>query len=81
MIRGYGLGIVEQGIDPEIILILMARYRKLGKNSSSRDLVRAIEEQLADSLVDAKKHGVKKIELVLDQEQRVIARASGLASI
>jgi ATP-dependent Clp protease ATP-binding subunit ClpA len=77
MIRGYGLGIVEQGIDPEIILILMARYRKLGKNSSSRDLVRAIEEQLADSLVDAKKHGVKKVELVLDQDQRVIARASG----
>lgn len=78
MIRGYGLGIVEQGIDPEIILILMARYRKLGKNSSSRDLVRAIEEQLADSLVDAKKHGAKKIELVLGHDQRVIARASGL---
>ncbi len=77
MICGYGLDIAEQGIDPQIILTLMARYQKLGKNSSSRDLVRAIEEQLADSLIEAKKQGVGRIELVLDADQRVVARASG----
>jgi len=77
MIRGYGLEIAEQGIDPQIIIILMARYRKLGKNSSSRDLVRAIEEQLADSLIEAKKQGVKRIELGLDSGQRVVARSCG----
>ncbi|MBD9354962.1 ATP-dependent Clp protease ATP-binding subunit [Methylomonas sp. EbA] len=77
MIRGYGLEIVEQGIEPQIILTLMARYRKLGKNSSSRDLVRAIEEQLADSLIEAKKQGVARIELGLDELQRAVAYAKG----
>ncbi|AMK77664.1 Clp protease [Methylomonas methanica] len=77
MIRGYGLEIVEQGIEPQIILTLMARYRKLGKNSSSRDLVRAIEEQLADSLIEAKKQGVARIELGLDEQQRAVAYAKG----
>jgi ATP-dependent Clp protease ATP-binding subunit ClpA len=77
MIRSYGLEVVEQGIDPQIILTLMARYRKLGKNSSSRDLVRVIEERLADSLIEAKKRGVKCIELSFDAEQRFVARARG----
>lgn len=77
MIRGYGLEIVEQGIAPEIILTLMARYRKLGKNSSSRDLVRAIEEQLADSLIEAKKRGVARIELGVDDQQRAVAYPRG----
>jgi ATP-dependent Clp protease ATP-binding subunit ClpA len=76
MIRGYGLEIVEQGIDPQIILTLMARHQKLGKSSSSRDLVRSIEEQLADSLIDAKKKGVKRIELGFDVENQVIAKGS-----
>ncbi|PPD28721.1 MAG: Clp protease [Methylomonas sp.] len=74
MIKSYGLAVVEQGIDPQIILTLMARYRKLGKNSSSRDLVRVIEEKLADSLIEAKKRGIKSIELGFDDEQRFIAR-------
>lgn len=77
MIRSYGLEVVEQGIDPQILLTLMARYRKLGKSSSSRDLVRVIEERLADSLIEAKKRGVKSIELGFDAEQRFIARARG----
>lgn len=75
MIQSYGLKVVEQGIDPEIILTLMARYRKLGKNASSRDLVRVIEERLADSLIEAKKRGVKSIELGFDEQQRFTARA------
>lgn len=74
MIRGYGLEVAEQGIDPNIILLLMRRYQKLGRLGSSRDLTRAIEEQLADSLIAAKKAGMPKIELFLDAEQRVAAR-------
>lgn len=75
MIHGYGLEIAEQGIDPKIILTLMSRYQKLGKLGSSRDLIRAIEEQLADSLIDAKKAGHPQIELQLDADQRISARA------
>lgn len=78
MINGYGLQIAEQGIDPKIILALMVRHQKLGNHSSSRDLVRAIEEQLADSLIEAKKQGVKRVELIIDAEQRPVARACQL---
>lgn len=77
MIHGYGLNVSEQGIDPQIILTLMARHKKLGKHGSSRDLVRAIEEELADSLIDAKKKGATRIELSVTPDQRVIARVSG----
>jgi ATP-dependent Clp protease ATP-binding subunit ClpA len=81
MIHGYGLVVADQGIDPKIILALMSRYQKLGKLGSSRDLIRAIEEQLADSLIDAKKAGHPKIELKLDAEQRISARAVSVPSI
>lgn len=75
MITSYGLKVADQGIDPQIILDLMARYKKLGKNSSSRDLTRAIEEQLADSLIEAKKKGYYLIELAQGEDSRVIVRA------
>ncbi len=75
MIHGYGLAVADQGIDPKIILALMSRYQKLGKLGSSRDLIRAIEEQLADSLIDAKKAGHSNIELHFDAEQCISARA------
>ncbi|MDU9416269.1 AAA family ATPase [Pseudomonas sp. zfem005] len=75
MIRGYGLDVADRGIDPNIILLLMRRYQKLGKLGSSRDLIRAIEEQLADSLITAKKAGLPKVELFLDADQRITARA------
>lgn len=74
MIRGYGLEVGNQGIDPQIILMLMRRYQKLGKLGSSRDLIRNIEEQLADSLIAAKTSGLPKIELYLDADQRIAAR-------
>lgn len=77
MIHGYGLNVSEQGIDPQIILTLMARHKKLGKHGSSRDLVRAIEEELADSLIDAKKKGATRIELSVTPDRRVVARVSG----
>ena len=74
MIHGYGLEVADQGISPDIILTLMARYQKLGKLGSSRDLIRAIEEQLADSLIDAKKAGHPKITLQMDSQQRISAQ-------
>lgn len=75
MIKSYGLSVADQGIDPQIILDLMARYRKLGRNSSARDLSRAIEEQLADSLIEARKKGYYLIELAHGEDGRIIAKA------
>lgn len=74
MIERYGLKVAEQGIDPQIVVGLMARFRKLGKASSSRDLMRAVEEQMADSLIEAKKKGYAVIEICLTPEQRIVAR-------
>lgn len=73
VIRGYGLDVVDQGIDPEIIIQLMGRYRRLGNTGSSRDLTRAVEETIADSLIKARQQGFDAIELRVD-EQGVVAR-------
>ena len=77
MIGNYGLEVEEKGIDPEIILMLMVRQKKLAQ-CSSRDIVRSIEEQLADSLIEAKKKGMMQINLVKSEDNRVVVRASRL---
>jgi ATP-dependent Clp protease ATP-binding subunit ClpA len=74
MIRGYGLEVVEGGIDPQIIIQLMQRHHKMGTIASSRDLVRAIEESIADSLIKAKQQGYTAIQLRNDGG-KVSARA------
>lgn len=74
MIRNYGLNVVKGGIDAEIIIQLMQRFKKQGSISSSRDFVRAVEEAIADSLILAKQAGFNAIELY-NEEGRVRARA------
>jgi hypothetical protein len=63
MIQGYGLEISVGGINPQILLDLVDRQRKLGRAASARDLVRGIEETIADSLIDAKRNGAKRVSL------------------
>lgn len=75
MIKSYDLEVAEQGIDAKIVLSLMARHRKMGTSGSSRDLVRAIEEQLADSLIEAKKRNLTTISLMQNDDQRIVVRA------
>ena len=74
MIKGYGLDIVGGGIEPQIIIDLMNRHQRLGAGGSSRDLVRAIEETIADSLIQAKQKGFRAIELSND-DGKIRARA------
>jgi ATP-dependent Clp protease ATP-binding subunit ClpA len=64
MIKGYGLSITEGGIDPDVLLDMMRRQQKLGVGASSRDLVRAVEESMADTLIEAKQHGYSKVSVV-----------------
>jgi ATP-dependent Clp protease ATP-binding subunit ClpA len=63
MVRGYGLDVAEGGIDPEVLFSLMRRHDRKGHEASSRDLVRAIEESIADSLITAKQRGYAKVTL------------------
>jgi ATP-dependent Clp protease ATP-binding subunit ClpE len=80
MIAGYGLAVAEGGIDPQVLFDLMNRQKKMGANASSRDLTRAIEESIADSLIAAKQKGAKAVSLV-QGENGVIAEAAADATI
>ena len=73
MIQGYGLEVAEGGIAPEILLGMVRRQQKVGPSASSRDIVRAIEESIADSLIEAKRKGIKRIALV-EENERISAR-------
>jgi ATP-dependent Clp protease ATP-binding subunit ClpA len=74
MIEGYGMRVADGGIDAEIIIQLMQRYKRLGTAASSRDIVRSLEESIADSLISARQAGYDTIELRL-QDGKVKARA------
>jgi ATP-dependent Clp protease ATP-binding subunit ClpA len=73
MIKGYGLAVTEGGIDPEVLMDMMRRQKKLGIGASSRDLVRAAEESIADTLIEAKQRGYKKVS-ILSQNGLIVAR-------
>jgi ATP-dependent Clp protease ATP-binding subunit ClpA len=79
MIEGYGMRVADGGIDAEIIIALMQRYKRLGNSASSRDIVRTLEESIADSLIQARQKGYDTIELRL-QDGKVSARASRRAT-
>lgn len=64
MIVSYGLTITQGGIDPQILVDLMSRQKKMGLGASARDLLRVIEEAIADTLIEAKQRGVVSISLV-----------------
>ena len=64
MIANYGLEVVAGGIDPELLVGLVRRQQRAGNAASSRDLVRAIEETIADSLIEAKKGGAHRVSLI-----------------
>jgi ATP-dependent Clp protease ATP-binding subunit ClpA len=63
MIRNYGLGVVSGGISPDLLFNIVRRQQRISSATSSRDLVRSIEESIADSLIDAKKAGARYISL------------------
>ena len=64
MIAGYGLTVAAGGIDPQVLFDLMNRQKRMGVGASSRDLTRAIEESIADSLIAAKERGATAVCLV-----------------
>src|SRR5215213_836711 len=75
MIESYGLKVADGGISADIILALMKRYQKMGLAGSSRDLIRAIEEKMADSLIQAKQRGITTIEARMEGDTVMIRPA------
>ncbi|MDR3409699.1 MAG: AAA family ATPase [Formivibrio sp.] len=64
MVNGYGLNISIGGVAVDVLLDLMERQEKLGASASARDLVRSIEDTIADTLITAKLQGHTMVELV-----------------
>lgn len=73
MIESYGLKVAGKGIDPAIIIEMMQRYKKMGHHASSRDVVRLLEESLADSLIGARQKGYAVVSLHI-QADAVVAK-------
>ncbi|MBK5417406.1 AAA family ATPase [Pseudomonas sp. TH31] len=65
MIQSYGLEVAVGGIDSDILVDMMRRQQRLGSGASSRDLLRAVEESIADTLIDAREQGHTKVALHL----------------
>jgi ATP-dependent Clp protease ATP-binding subunit ClpA len=72
IVQGYGLEVHASGIDPEILYDVVRRQEKSGSEASSRDVIRSIEERMADSLIEAKRRGAQFIKLV-QEEGRIVA--------
>lgn len=66
VIENYGLKVADGGIDPVLLFDLMKRQENLGGSASARDLARAIEETISDSLITAKEKKATKVALLFD---------------
>lgn len=66
MIENYGLKVAEGGIDPAVLFEMMQRQERLGAVASARDVARAIEETISDSLITARQKKAKSVALVAD---------------
>jgi ATP-dependent Clp protease ATP-binding subunit ClpA len=64
MIQGYGLEVAEGGIDAGLLFDMMQKQTRLGPSASARDLTRAIEESIGDSLIAAKQRQAVRVRLV-----------------
>lgn len=72
MVADYGLAVAEGGIDPLVLYTIMLRHERLGASASARDLVRAIEDSISDSLIEARQNQAMTVALV-DLGDRIVA--------
>ena len=62
LVHQYGLTIESGGIDPTLLLDAIARFGDAAQGGV-RDITRAIERQITDSVIDAKTQGAQTIRL------------------
>jgi ATP-dependent Clp protease ATP-binding subunit ClpA len=65
LVHQYGLEIESGGIDPKILIEAIARLEDRSQGGV-RDMTRAIERQITDSVIDAKTQGAVSIRLYSD---------------
>ena len=74
LLAQYDLKLADQGLDQDILLDAMERAER-GGHQNVREIARAIEREMGDSLVDAKASGAKVIR-VSSLDGRIIAEAA-----
>ena len=72
LLISIGLSVTMDGIEPDVLLSLLRRQTRVGSGASSRDIVRAAEESIADTLIEAKQKGYSRIALAISGE-RIVA--------
>lgn len=75
MIESYGLKVETGGIDPVLLIDVMRRQSKMGDSASARDLVRAIEDMISESLIVARQQGAKMVSVIKEGDS-VVAKVS-----
>ena len=65
LVRGYGLDVAENGIDADLLFDAMQRSELLQQAGGVREIIRALEDQVADGLIDAKSGGADTVRLVV----------------
>jgi ATP-dependent Clp protease ATP-binding subunit ClpA len=63
LVHQYGLEIEDGGIDPRILLDAISHF-EVNAQGGVRDITRAIERQVTDSVIDAKTQGAASIRLL-----------------
>jgi ATP-dependent Clp protease ATP-binding subunit ClpA len=63
LLEQYDLKLADQGIDPQILLDAIAKSDK-GLQTNVREIARSIEQQMGDSLLEAKEAGAKSVRII-----------------
>lgn len=72
IVQQYQLELAEGGIDPQILMQAVEQEEK--SHSDIRELVRSVEHRIADSIIEAKGQGARKISLVMEEEGKIVAK-------
>ena len=67
--KSYGLEVAGGGIQKEILIKAVETLSRTGMKGGVREIARAIEEQVADGLIDAKTEGAKHVRFVADGDK------------
>jgi ATP-dependent Clp protease ATP-binding subunit ClpA len=72
LIQSYGLEVSQEGISAEVLMQFMERQKTLSEQGSTRDIARAIEEEIADGLIDHKQQNIAAVRLDFENEKIVV---------
>ena len=71
LLAQYDLKLADQGIDPTILVDAISKSEK-GLQSNVREVARAIEQAMGDSLIEAKEAGAKAVRII-ERDGQIIA--------